>query len=162
MELRRAELMAKDLIAEHLSGAGWRFGWHQRVTAFGTCHHGLHEIKLSRPLTFRNDETFIRNVLLHEIAHALVGPGNGHNFAFKAMARKIGAPFEHTKSSVKGNDASDIAPYEWVCPKGHVRGVAHRLPNRNRKPRSCGTCSPHRFDSTVILTIRRRRVGVGG
>lgn len=155
MNLKDAETMARELIAQYIPG--WRFVYNDRKTAYGVCYHGKRQIQLSRPLTYRNDEAHVRNTLLHEIAHALT-PGHGHDYTFKLKAREIGASYEHTKSSVAGATASDIAPYEWVCPQGHVRGVAHRLPNRNRKARSCGQCAPNVFDPTAILTIRRRQV----
>ena len=42
-------------------------------------------------LSFKNaDKDQINDTILHEIAHALVGPGNGHNLKWKKKAKEIG------------------------------------------------------------------------
>jgi hypothetical protein len=57
----------------------------------------------------------VNDVLLHELAHAMVGPGEGHNDIWKKCARKIGCtsdtcvgPFLKKKDYV----------YTLTCPEG--------------------------------------------
>jgi predicted SprT family Zn-dependent metalloprotease len=47
----------------------------------GLCLYEPKAIELSLHFIERNAEDVIRDTLLHEIAHALVGPGHGHDRA---------------------------------------------------------------------------------
>lgn len=90
MNLHTAGRLARTLMAEH-NLQGWRFAWDRAVCRFGCCHHSTRTITLSRPLTSSEpDEQRVRNTILHEIAHALVGPNHGHNLVWYAKARAIG------------------------------------------------------------------------
>jgi hypothetical protein len=53
--------------------AGWRFRFNKRLTSLGLCGHGRRTIELSVHLVRRNPPEEVRETLLHEIAHALVG-----------------------------------------------------------------------------------------
>jgi predicted SprT family Zn-dependent metalloprotease len=46
---------------------------------------------LSAHFAERNGDDEVRDTILHEIAHALVGPGHGHDGVWKAKCREIGA-----------------------------------------------------------------------
>jgi predicted SprT family Zn-dependent metalloprotease len=84
--------------ARHLAGAlmkqhglvDWSFRFDHARRRFGSCRCRLKLITLSRPLTFLNDETQVRDTILHEIAHALT-PGAGHGDLWKRKCREIGA-----------------------------------------------------------------------
>jgi predicted SprT family Zn-dependent metalloprotease len=70
---------------------GWRFAYNRRKREMGLCLFDAQVIALSVHFVEMNDETFIRDTLLHEIAHALVGPGHGHNAVWKNKCQEIGA-----------------------------------------------------------------------
>ena len=92
MEIKKAEKLAIDLMKKHrLTYDGlWMFKFDNAKRRFGYCHHGLRTISLSKSLTKLNPEKIVKNTILHEIAHALVGRGHGHNKVWRAKAREIG------------------------------------------------------------------------
>jgi len=85
------ELGARALIVEHAL-KGWHFEWDNATVRAGACHYRTKRITLSRSIfsfseTARDDW---RDVVLHEIAHALVGGKAGHGPTWRATARSIG------------------------------------------------------------------------
>lgn len=69
----------------------------------GIAHYGLGVIRLSRWF-FSQLENLpqLRETVLHELAHLLVGPGKGHGPKFREMARRLGTDPERThKMSIK-------------------------------------------------------------
>jgi predicted SprT family Zn-dependent metalloprotease len=70
----------------------WGFDWNRRKRALGTCNYTKKQIQLSIHFfnTLEgNDEIF--DTILHEIAHAIAGVRAGHGYAWRNVARKIGA-----------------------------------------------------------------------
>ena len=53
----------------------------------GQCDYRRREISLSRHYVRHADDAHIRDTILHEIAHALVGPHHGHDAAWRRKAR---------------------------------------------------------------------------
>ena len=91
MQLAAANKLANELMAEHgLNTKGWTFSYDNAVRRFGACHYSTKRITLSHKLTSLNDETKIRTIMLHEIAHALAGRKAHHNATWKAICRSIG------------------------------------------------------------------------
>ncbi|SEC03770.1 Predicted Zn-dependent metalloprotease, SprT family [Nocardioides exalbidus] len=142
MDLADARVMAQGLMAEH-GLEGWRLVFDRAKTRAGVCRPGRREIGLSRPLTQLHPVDEVRDTVLHEIAHALVGPEHGHDAVWRATALRIGCSAERCVSS-------DVPRVEggWVgtCPAGHRR-TAHRRPERVT---SCGACTPGRFDPAAL------------
>lgn len=69
---------------------GWRFEISMHKTFVGMCYH--HTKIIAYSANFLNaPPSEITDTLLHEIAHALVGPHKGHGAEWKAMAVSIGA-----------------------------------------------------------------------
>ena len=76
MKREEARVLARSLM--DASGlADWRFRFDHAKRRAGACTHSTRTISLSGPLTDLYDATTIRGVILHEIAHALVGPDTG-------------------------------------------------------------------------------------
>jgi len=71
--------------------ADWNFQFDHARRRFGCCSYGRKLITLSRPLTLLNDEREVRDTILHEIAHALVAPGDGHGRKWRQACARIGA-----------------------------------------------------------------------
>jgi predicted SprT family Zn-dependent metalloprotease len=89
MDLDEAQRESMRLMREHgLLGWGFRFDEGRRT--FGRCRHNDKTISLSRRLTRLNDWSHVKATMLHEIAHALVGPNHGHDAAWRAMAVRLG------------------------------------------------------------------------
>jgi predicted SprT family Zn-dependent metalloprotease len=149
VDLARARRLATDLLAEH-GLLDWELGFDSAKTRAGVCRPAVRRITLSRHLTALHDEAEVRETVLHEIAHALVGVGHGHDAVWRAAARRIGA----SGSRCVAADAPRVEG-DWVgrCPAGH-RVTAHRRP---RRVKSCRRCSAT-FDpgSVFVWTYRGR------
>ena len=143
MELTAARHLAAGLIARH-GLTGWRLVFDNAKTRAGVCRYDRKEIGLSRPLVSLYDAGQVTETVLHEIAHALVGPRHGHDRAWRATARRIGASGERCMPA----DAPSVeGPWVGVCPAGH-RTTAHRRPIRVK---SCRECSPG-FTPSAVYT----------
>lgn len=129
-----AEKMARQLMAEH-GLRDWYFWWDRAKRRFGCCHYRRKLITLSLPLTEAEpDKGRVRNTILHEIAHALVGPEHGHNRVWRSKAISIGCNGQRCgRSEVKLQ-----APFVGTCPAcGHTierfkRGNLFHIPCRRK------------------------------
>src|SRR5262249_19866646 len=69
----------------------WSFDFNRRKSQMGLCSFDEKSIALSVHFINLNDDDAIRDTLLHEIAHALTGPGHGHDLLWKRTCMKVGA-----------------------------------------------------------------------
>jgi len=146
MELLQAEALAISLMDKYgLIEKGWFFIFDKAKRRFGCCSYRRRCITLSAPLTEIREESFVRNTILHEIAHALVGGRNGHNEVWRAKAIEIGCNGERCS-----NDARLEGKWKGLCPNGHIH-YRHRRPKRKT---SCGVCLPKRFDSQYLINFQ--------
>ena len=97
MRMDHALAMARRLMADH-ELHGWTVVADRAKTRAGVCRFGKRQIGLSRPLTELHSEEEVRDTILHEIAHALVGPEHGHDRVWRAKAREIGSSGERCVS----------------------------------------------------------------
>src|SRR5581483_6001841 len=84
-----AELACRLLVQHGL--ADWNFCFNHRKIYMGVCRHSRKRIELSRHFVEVNSDELIRDVILHEIAHALVGPMHGHDDVWRQKCLEIGA-----------------------------------------------------------------------
>lgn len=147
--------LARCLIGAYPDLNGWEVEFSNRaVLSLGVCIHKRRVIRLSRPLIELNGEDLIVNTFRHEVAHARVGPGHGHDAVWKQMAILVGAePIRCARNVI-------LVPGRWAatCP------LCKRPYSRYRKPDSkcsyfCTACGPVkgflRFDATrpeLIMT----------
>ena len=110
MELKKAEQLAKDLIQKY--NLDFNFKWIRSNNYCGRCSDKRKEIMLSKSITELNTEELVKDTILHEIAHALVGARHGHNFVWKMKATEIGCSPSRTASEFM------VIPYTYdlVCP----------------------------------------------
>ena len=73
----------------------------------GACHFNEKKISFSRNFVKNSSEKDIRDTILHEIAHALVGPLHGHDNVWKEMASKLGC-------SAKRCHTLEFSDYKWI------------------------------------------------
>jgi len=155
MELSIAKRMATELMEQHgLLDKRWYFEFDSAKRRFGVCRYGLRCIGLSKYLVALNDEAEVRDTILHEIAHALVGPGHGHGPVWKAKCVEIGCRPVRCYSSdrVVGVEASFVA----TCPSCGSQHKRHKMPPSHRRY-SC-RCYPGRgytSDSRYALVFNR-------
>lgn len=88
--IREVRQLGYELLARH-GLAGWSFGFNRRKRSLGVCLFEHRTIELSVYLLVRNPHDEVLDTILHEIAHALVGPGHGHDAVWKQKCIEIGA-----------------------------------------------------------------------
>lgn len=141
--IARARELALALMAEH-GLTGWEFGFNANVRRAGVCRYPTRtrpgRIELSRHFVQRNGEDEVRDTILHELAHALVGPRHGHDAVWRAKCIEIGAKPERCYGD------------EVEMPKGRWRASCpgcRREFDRHRRPAKlsgwhCRPCGPDR------------------
>ena len=72
----------------------WRFAFDDATRRAGSCQFTRRTITLSRHLARNAPEAEILDTLLHEIAHALVGPRHNHDAVWRAKAVALGSSGE--------------------------------------------------------------------
>jgi predicted SprT family Zn-dependent metalloprotease len=151
VEITDARRLAQGLMKQH-GLTGWRLVFDNAKTRAGICRAQPKEIGLSRVLTGLHSAAEVRETVLHEIAHALVGPEHGHDAIWRRQARLIGSS---ARRCVSSDAARPAGPWVGTCPSGHQL-TRHRQPVRVQ---SCGECS-RGFDAAFLLdwTWKGRRV----
>src|SRR5262245_46995617 len=81
--------LARDLLAVHHLG-NWSFQFDHGTKRAGCCHYATHVIALSQAFALHAPAQEIRDTLLHEIAHALVGQAHHHDAVWRAQALAMG------------------------------------------------------------------------
>ena len=98
MPLTEVAALGKHLIREHevKSGlkVGWQFAFDLAPARGGLCRYRDKQITLSVTYCQKASKEEIVDTILHEIAHAIVGPKHGHGATWKAAARQIGCTAE--------------------------------------------------------------------
>ena len=144
-DLQRVRVWAEALIALHLDQT-WSFAFDNAKRRAGLCDYTRRRISVSRYLTARYDDETNHQTLLHEVAHAMVGPGAGHGPVWRRTAREIGYVGGRTH---QGEIAAERAGWVGSCPGGHEH-VRFRAP-RGRS----STATRRRIHNTRSERIRR-------
>jgi len=105
----------------------WRFKFARGKSLLGNCNYGLKRITLSKYFVYLNEWNEVKDVILHEIAHALVGPGHGHNHVWRNKCREIGARPERINYRANVPEGNVIA----VCPVCGMTFRRYRMPHRD-------------------------------
>lgn len=144
--MKHIEKLAIALLHHHGLSA-WSFSWDHAKTRFGSCDHNRKVITLSRILSPKQELDEVRNTILHEIAHALVGHKNGHNKIWKSKALEIGCDGQRCS-----DNATVTASFKGSCP--NCKTIIHR---HRRKRVSCSKCDS-RFNPKYIFQWERASV----
>jgi predicted SprT family Zn-dependent metalloprotease len=142
VEILEARQLADGLIRRH-GLSDWHVVFDNAKTRAGICRAVSREIGLSRVLTQLHSRAEVTDTILHEIAHALVGPAHGHDEVWRDKALAIGSS---ATRCVPITAPKLAGPWVGVCPAGH-RTTRHRQPTRVQ---SCGQCS-RSFDPLAVL-----------
>ena len=155
MKVLEAYELATKLLQEHgLRQRGWVIDIDNAKSRFGCCNYTKKEISLSKPLIEANDYVQVVDTILHEIAHALVGHGHGHDSVWKAKCVEIGCKPERCFSD---KDTVLIAgKYKAICGgcgKTHTR---HKRVPRGR--RTACHCQNHIKDWNKKELLQYKKV----
>lgn len=82
--------MARDLMRYH-GLSNWQFKWDRAKNRFGMCSHRQATIFMSSFITPHITVEKVLDTIAHEIAHALVGPNEGHNGKWRQKALELGS-----------------------------------------------------------------------
>lgn len=132
MDITAATALAESLMARHgLTDTGWTFQMDGALDRLGNCQYGPKVISMGAAYVESAEAADVRDTLLHEIAHALVGPfvlklngsvirdrrgravKTGHNWHWKVKAREIGCTGQRTgenpAATARHNELVDAA-----------------------------------------------------
>ena len=115
----------KAIIRDNIrDGLTWDFEWGSGVRRFGCCttwrsRPGYVRITISRLLANNNDYETVRQVVLHEVAHANVGGGHGHDYVWQREARRLGTSDSRCYNSGEGSTKAKTLPKKFIgtCPR---------------------------------------------
>jgi predicted SprT family Zn-dependent metalloprotease len=116
-----------------LIAAGWTYRLGRACREFGSCDEVKKRLNFSAPIASLNTEDDLREVVLHEVAHAKAGNDKGHGRGWKLMALAVGANPQRTCGAhIKTPDNK----YHATCAGcGHV----HKM---TRPPKNVMCCDP--------------------
>ncbi len=133
MDLGDAYRMGTELLRHH-GLDGWTLAFDGAKRRAGVCRYDVRVIGLSAPLTRLHARDEVRETVLHEVAHALVGPRHGHDAVWVAQSLAIGG---NGRRCVPSDAPTVTAPWMGVCPAGHT-AERHRRPERVQSCARCG------------------------
>jgi len=110
----------------------WCMVWDTKAKRrYGQCRYHKQEIGITKQLANINSIEETKDVVLHEIAHALTGIGHGHDALWRRMCIKVGARPERCYSSeATGGNVKQVKGKYKVINKdtGEVYSYYHRRP----------------------------------
>ncbi|MBL55034.1 MAG: transcription elongation protein SprT [SAR116 cluster bacterium] len=112
--------LAYRLLAQHGLDE-WRISFDHARRRAGLCNFTTKTISLSRHYARQASVDHITDTILHEIAHALVGPRHGHNATWRQKAREIGCTAMRCH-----NLTFSAAKWMMMCPNGCFAVQRHR------------------------------------
>lgn len=123
-----AQKLAIQKMREH-GLENWILRFDRAKTRTGICRYSDSSISLSEPFVLVNDEAEVLDTILHEIAHALVGPGHHHDVTWRIRARSVGA---RPMSCASGSAKHPAMRYLGVCADCNIQVHRERLSPRLR------------------------------
>ena len=135
--------VAKHVLDKHgLTQLGWRFEWDHAKRRAGKCSYRTKTISLSLHYVELNVVDRLDDVIdtiLHEIAHALAGPGTNHGPKWVEACHVVGA------APVRCYDSNVVSmpncKYVATCPNCTRKFHRHKRPPASRSI-YCAACGP--------------------
>jgi predicted SprT family Zn-dependent metalloprotease len=153
MHVTEARIKTKRLLDEHgLTEEGWTVEFMNGKWLLGQCRYKDRTIRLSRWLCRLGTDAEVLDTILHEIAHAITGPGHNHNHVWKLNAVRLGANPRAYRYNMSYNVPHK---YEIVCSWcGQVVHKRHRKMNLARLARvwhvACGQDSQGQLEQHQV------------
>lgn len=148
MDLQLAHSEARRLMDLH-GFASWNLNYFADQKTFGRCIYRTKTILLSHPLVAINVEERVKDVILHEIAHAYC-PGQSHNHVWMRKASELGCT---PKECYSFDNTVSALPWVGVCPMGHVHYKSRYL----GEVRSCMVCAK-KFNPQFVIKWEYRPI----
>ena len=127
---------AEWLLYQHgLWQKGWRFKFDHAKRRAGWCGFDKKIVSMAKAFAIKAPDAEIHDTILHEIAHALVGPKHQHDAVWKAKALEIGSQAKRCHE-VEFSEA----PYIKTCANGCWQQPVFRR-NRRIYQYRCRQCS---------------------
>lgn len=105
MKLEAAEKMIIRLMTKHgLIEQGWSWKLDRGITRLGVTIHSRKHIGISANMVDLSPAEYVKETILHEIAHALSHPSAGHGASWQRLVERIGG------SSARLSDNPYVAP----------------------------------------------------
>lgn len=128
-----------------------KVGWHRGVGHIGRTHFLFSvptDITFSKTLWPTMTDAQRRDVVAHEVAHALVGVKHQHDAVWQRKCLELGG------SGLRSDpiDMGPAAKWTGVCPNGHTN---HRMQKSTKMfTVSCGECRPY-YDPSFLFTWKQ-------
>lgn len=154
IEFGRAELKKHGL-----SDWSIKLSHDEKIQYYGLCVHNDKAILLNDFHIDIHGSKETKNTILHEIAHALVGPGYGHNDVWRTKAIEIGcdntepcsnlAIPPHVIDAIRSGAMVEVIVEEKIVQQT-VRTVEHRITGLQDKCPECGKVAVYVSDKEYI------------
>ena len=127
---------------------GWTATTNRRKSSFGLCDYRKRQIQLSTILTPNCTEEAIMNTIFHEVAHAIIGSGHGHDRVWKSKCLELGGNGLRCGGSDNYIDGdreflNKSSKYTLECP---VCGNTVPRSRKLKRDISCGKHGDRRFN----------------
>jgi predicted SprT family Zn-dependent metalloprotease len=148
LNLSTARALAEANLADN-GLSDWTVEFDNAKSRHGQCRYRDKVISLSRHCVEHCSADETVDTILHEIAHALVGSGHGHDQTWKLKCIELGC-----RPDACASEKSKV-PFLWTgtCPSGKHEIGRRRLTQSARKG-TCPYCSD-KFDPQYRLTWKR-------
>ena len=136
MDIDKALDLANEEMTKH-NLSDWYFKFDRAARRFGVCNYTKKRISLSYTLTELNSEEKVLDTIRHEIAHALVGVHQGHNYIWRRKALEIGCNGKRCYSSE--DTQTPTGKYQLKCDTCGQVINRHKMTKHTLKT-ACGIC----------------------
>lgn len=155
MTLTDARDLYHKLASELGMPKGWRLQFDRAKRRFGQCRYSTKTISLSEPLVRLNNAQEVESVIRHEIAHALVGPGHGHDHVWRRMAIKCG---DNGHRCYGAEVSTPEKPWVGTCPRCEIRTERYKR-GRLACKACCHAYNKGRFTEEFLFTWTHASAG---
>lgn len=146
MKISTARILADELIDKTFvvgghevcaRKLGYTFDWMNSKRTLGQCNYGKKLIRLSEHYVFHNDETLVKDTILHELAHAFnyhIYNGRGHGRSWKFCCVQIGCRPIRCKEEVR--DGLVVGGHKFILRHIETKEVFsrfHKWPSKTHR-----------------------------